>query len=289
MSPSNLRQLGFAQLEGAGIYDLSQETSPKSPHIPLSQPSFQMSLWTTAEKVISNLRRQGVVNDPGVNVEHASMTFHTGTHIDALGHFSVGTCMHGGARTEDVVGDLSLRALGAETIPAVIARGVLLDVAGMDGEEFLAAGRAVTAADLQFVLERDKLRLESGDVALVHTGWGRFYRRDPERYARSAPGLNLEAARLLTGQEVFAIGADNMAVEVIPYENPKVVMPVHQHALVEKGVYLIENLALDDLAAAQVKTFLFVMLPVRFKGATASPIRPIALVPAAVPGSPPTV
>jgi len=278
MITSNLQSLGFSQIAGAAIYDLSQEISSRSPHIPHSQPPFQMNLWTSAERVIRSLRKQGVVNDPGINVEHASMTLHVGTHIDALGHFSVGACMHGGARTEDVVGDLSLRSLGAESIPPVFARGVLLDVAALSGGEYLHAGRAVTVQDLQQVLERDKLQIASGDVVLIRTGWGRFYGRDPVRYALSGPGLGLDAARFLTGFNVFAIGADNMTVEVVPYEDEKVVMPVHQHALVEKGVYLIENLTLDELAAAQVKTFVFVMLSVRFRGATACPVRPVALV-----------
>ena len=273
-----LAALGFGALERAAVYDLGQEISPRSPHIPLSQPPFQMNLWTSADRVVRSMRKQGVRNDPGINVEHASMTFHVGTHVDALGHFSVGACMHAGARTDDVVGDLSLRALGADAIPPVVSRGVLLDVAGLDGEDHLHPGRAVTAGELQALLRRRGLEIGKRDVVLVRTGWGRFYATDPQRYAVSGPGLGLQAARFLTGLGVFAIGADTMTVEVVPYEQPDVVMPVHQHALVEAGVHLIENLALEALALAGVTAFLFVMRPVRFKGATASPVRPIALV-----------
>ena len=78
---------------------------------------------------------------------------------------------------------------------------------------------------------------------------------------------------------VTAIGADNMAVEVLPGEDaPAVQMPVHQHCLVEAGVYLIENLFLSPLAAAGIVEFCFILLPVKFKGATGSPARPIALI-----------
>jgi kynurenine formamidase len=54
-------------------------------------------------------------------------------------------------------------------------------------------------------------------------------------------------------------------------------MPVHQHCLVEAGVYLIENLYLDELVALGADAFCFIALPVKFKGATGSPLRPIAI------------
>jgi kynurenine formamidase len=55
-------------------------------------------------------------------------------------------------------------------------------------------------------------------------------------------------------------------------------MPVHQHVLVESGVHLIENLALDELARERVARFCFILLAAKFKGATGCPVRPIALV-----------
>ena len=70
-----------------------------------------------------------------------------------------------------------------------------------------------------------------------------------------------------------------MAVEVLPgTDHPKTMMPVHQHALVEAGVYLIENLVTENLVADGVSTFCFILLPVKFKGATGSPVMPVAVV-----------
>ena len=77
----------------------------------------------------------------------------------------------------------------------------------------------------------------------------------------------------------MAIAADNMAVEVVPNPaHPRLILPVHQHALAEAGVYLIENLKLDELSASGATEFCFVLLATKFKGATGSPVRPVAMV-----------
>ena len=54
-------------------------------------------------------------------------------------------------------------------------------------------------------------------------------------------------------------------------------MPVHQHVLAEAGVYLIENLALDELARERLTSFCFILLATKYKGATGCPVRPVAL------------
>jgi kynurenine formamidase len=69
-----------------------------------------------------------------------------------------------------------------------------------------------------------------------------------------------------------------MAVEVLPNPDRGMALPVHQHVLAEAGVHLIENLALDELAGDRVASFCFILLAIKFKGATGCPVRPIALV-----------
>ena len=90
------------------------------------------------------------------------------------------------------------------------------------------------------------------------------------------------AARWPTAQGVVAIGRDNMAVEVQPNPNRTLALPVHQHALAETGVRLIENLALEEPAVAGIARFCFILLAVKFRGATGSRVRPVALVPVAL-------
>ena len=169
--------------------------------------------------------------------------------------------------------------LGIENCPPIVTRGICLDVSKADGSDHLAAGRAVSRDDLQRALDKAKLAIEPGDVVCVQTGWGRFFMADNDRYVASEPGLDIDAAKWLTAQDVVAIGVDNMAIEVLPgTRHPEVIMPVHQHCLAEAGVYLIENLVMDGLIAGGIASFCFMLAPVKLKGATGCPVRPIALV-----------
>jgi kynurenine formamidase len=113
---------------------------------------------------------------------------------------------------------------------------------------------------------------------LIRTGWGRHFGVDNARYLDGEPGIDVAAARWLTARGVSAIGSDNMAVEVLPNPDHALALPVHQHALAEAGVYLIENLALDELAADGVSVFCLMVLAPKIKGATGAPVRPVALV-----------
>lgn len=243
----------------------------QTPYLILGAPNWQGG--------IRRRRQAGAINDAGSNLERIEMTTHVGTHIDALGHFTIGSRMYGGNDANDIVGDFGLLKLGIEHAPSIVSRGLLVDVARLDGGEFLAAGRVVGPGDIERCLRLGNLEIRPGDIVLINTGWGRFYMADNARYLSGEPGINLAAAQWLTRQGVTAIGTDTMAVEVLPGENePMVKMPVHQHCLVEAGVYLIENLLLTPLIDAGIAEFCFVSLPVKFKGATGSPVRPIAMV-----------
>ncbi len=268
----------MALINKGQVLDLDHAIKMGAPHYPRIQPPYLMSLWTSAQRVVAKLRQQGIKNDPGVNLEHVHMTFHVGTHIDALGHFTIGQTMYGGRNADEVIGDQGLRELGVEHVPSLITRGVLLDLAHLDGGDFLAAGRAIGPEDLQNCLNKSAIELKPGDVVLLRTGWGRFFSQDKARYVAGEPGINLAAAQWLSARGVCAIGADNMAVEVMPGVEGDISMPVHQHCLVEKGIYLIENLRLDDLVAASAVEFCFILLAARFQGATGCPVRPVALV-----------
>jgi kynurenine formamidase len=243
----------------------------QTPYLLLGAPNWQGGL--------RRRRQAGATNDAASNLERIEMTTHVGTHIDALGHFTIGSQMYGGNDANEVSTDFGLLKLGIEHAPSIVSRGLLVDVSGLDGGEFLEPGRAIGPGEIEDSLAANKLAIRQGDILLINTGWGRFFMKDNARYLDGEPGINLAAAKWLTQQGVTAIGADNMAVEVLPGEDaPAVQMPVHQHCLVEAGVYLIENLLLSPLAAAGIAEVCFILLPVKFKGATGSPARPIALV-----------
>ncbi len=261
------------------IIDLSHVIEIGAPRMAPNQSPYHIQSGPSSAGSIRRRRKMGATNDAGSNLERIEMTTHVGTHIDALGHFTMGDRMHGGYSAAETVDDFGLVNLGIEHCPPMVTRGILLDVSRHDGGQHLESGRAVTVADLERALAAAKLKIQPGDVVCVNTGWGRFFMSDNDRYLQGEPGLDLAAARWLTSQDCVAIAADNMALEVLPGTNhPEVIMPVHQHCLAEAGVHIIENLVMDGLIERDAREFCFMLSAVKFKGATGCPVRPIAIV-----------
>ncbi len=213
------------------------------------------------------------------SVEETIMgAMHSGTHIDGLGHIGIGFHAYNGYSYADIVTTDGLTRLGIEGVPPLVTRGVMLDIARLKKVEMLAGDYGVTGRDLEDAAALQQVKVEAGDVLLIHTGWGRLWMIDNRRYVTSEPGINLDGAAWCTDRRVCAIGADTWAVEVVPNENPEMVFPVHQHCITRYGVYLIENVDLRELAADKVYEFCFVVLPLRAKGASASPVSPVAVI-----------
>ena len=274
------RRLAALSLVKTGeLHDLGHVIEQGAPRIAPNQTPFVMTLSARADNVIRRRRAAGATNDAGTSLERIEMTTHVGTHIDALGHATIGDRMYNGLSASEVLDDFGLTELGVEQVPPMITRGVALDVSGLDAGQYLEAGRAVTADDVERAQERAGVAIGEGDVVCIHTGWGRWFMRDNERYVAGEPGIDEAAARWLTEKGVVAIAADNMAVEVVPNPaHPRRILPVHQHTLAEAGVYLIENLKLDALMRTGHVQFCFVLLATPFKGATGCPVRPVAMV-----------
>ena len=109
------------------------------------------------------------------------MTAHVGTHIDALGHFSIGDRLYNGLSAEETVTDWGLAQLGIEQAPAMITRGLLLDVAALDGSAHLQPGRAIAPHELARAADTAGVAVEPGDIVLIRTGWGRYFGIDNTR------------------------------------------------------------------------------------------------------------
>jgi kynurenine formamidase len=244
-------------LATARVYDLAQPYYAGMPHHP-NHPPYLFGL---------NKKHGDYVSAGGASSASEALVLsgHTGTHIDALCHFSSGGRLHGGEAAE---------RLSVDTIAPVIRRGVLLDVAGYEAMDALPADYEITPETLAAVSHSQGVTPEPGDVVLLRTGWGRFW-RDAARYVSQVrgPGPASGGARWLSRAGAFAAGSDTLAFERVPAPE----MPVHVHLLVESGIHIIENLNLEELAAARVASFVFVAAPLKFEGGTGSPIRPMAL------------
>ena len=260
------------------VFDVSHEIHMGAPFMAPNQTPYLMSIWASWKDSIRRRRAMGARNDAGTNLERIEMTTHVGTHIDALGHFSTGDRLYNGFCAPDVVTDWGLTKLGIENAPPIFTRGLLFDVAGLDGGAHLNPGRVITPDELKRAADAGGFAVEPGDVALIRTGWGRYFAVDNAKYLQGEPGIDVPGAKWLIDQGIAAIGTDNMAVEVLPNPDHGLALPVHQYALSVCGVYLIENLALEELAAARAFVSCFVLLATKFKGATGSPVRPVAMV-----------
>jgi kynurenine formamidase len=257
------------------IVDLSTPISRDAPRLSVLSP-YVMCLWQHPYQSWRSRAGQGITNGTGFADERVEMDLHTGTHIDALGHGWQHGRGFGGVTLEEGVGAQGLLRLGVEHVPPMVGRGVLLDVAAVRGRS-LEAGEVVTIEDLERAAASTHSELRAGDIVLIRTGWGRLYAEDPARYGAAWPGIGKETAVWLTSKNVLAVGADNMALEVHPEERADESMPVHMHMLVDTGTYIIEQANLDPLAALAPPEFLCLCLPLLFVGATASPIRLLAV------------
>ena len=87
----------------------------------------------------------------------------------------------------------------------------------------------------------------------------------------------MEAAHWLVEKKIVMTGGDSWAVEAVPGDDPNRPFEVHQVLINKNGIYNIENLDLEALAADKVYEFAFIYSPLRLKGATGSPGNPIAV------------
>ena len=114
-------------------------------------------------------------------------------------------------------------------------------------------------------------------MALIRTGQARHYEH-AETYLHDYSGINLDAVRwLVEEQEIMLLGADNLSFEAFPPEREDNWVPVHTYLLAEKGVMFIEQMYLEELAADGVYEFAFIGASLRLKGASGSPMRPLAI------------
>jgi kynurenine formamidase len=203
---------------------------------------------------------------------------HSGTHIDAFCHQAEEMCMYGGvpvtAQNQQPSG---MTVMTAETIPAMVRRGVLLDLVAHRGVDRLPAKTLVGAEELQEVARLQGTEIREGDILLIRTGWGTAW--NDSDYITGA-GMAKSAADWAASLKVFAVGADNMSWDLPGYVDEELhhSLPCHTVLLVRAGIYLFENLNLEELGRTGVHEFVFISLPLKLVGATGSPTRPVALI-----------
>lgn len=200
----------------------------------------------------------------------------TTTHIDALSHMWRNDVLYNG-HSADRVRSYGATRCGIDKLGAIVTRGILLDLPAHLGVSHLDASVTIDRQLLQDCAARAGVTPRVGDVVLVRTGWPLVWREDPERYQAEQPGLSYDAAAWLVESDVVAIGSDNVAVGRLEATFPEPDLDVHMLTLWRHGVYLIEMLWLEELAATGRTDFLFMVAPLGIQGGTASPVTPLAV------------
>jgi kynurenine formamidase len=243
--------------------------------------TFAMTLLATGRPQGAN---RVVYNDEFLATEVGQV----GTQFDGLGHiggevqFEDGTVdrvFYNGVTASEMNASNGLQALGVEHVKPIITRGVLVDVPRFKNVARLERGYEVTLADVRGALARqgiEEASITPGDAVLFRYGWAQLW-DSPAEYGGSAPGIGLEVARWLVERQVTATGADTSSTEVSPNPNGELVIPVHQELMMKNGIFNIENMTFEELAADEAYEFLFIATPIRYKGATGSPLRPLAI------------
>jgi len=211
----------------------------------------------------------------GYSGDSISMYTHCGTHIDTFNHFGYHGEIFNGFSADKNLGSRAWDKCGAEKHPPIFARGVLLDVAALHGVATLPPSHAIGEADLTACLSRQDLKLQPGDVVLIHTGQMKLW---PDMaFVANTPGLNREGAEFLAKHGAIMIGADNLTLEQTPGAHPLNFFPVHTYLLAEAGVPILEMAYLEELAAERVWEFAFFGACIKLRGATGAPMRPVAM------------
>lgn len=204
--------------------------------------------------------------------------FGIGSQLDGLGHLGHEGMYYNCNHARDFADISGLTKLGIEKVPPLIARGVVLDMAGHFGKSHMDAGQYFTVADMEAVIEKQGTPIREGDVVLFHTGWtDAKLESDPQAWVSGEPGQSEEVATYLASKKVIAVGADTWGVDVVPPQNPERPYQGHVIYLKENGIYLLETMNTGPLVRDEAFEFLFVLGHAKVRGAVQMFINPIAI------------
>jgi kynurenine formamidase len=267
MTPANIQRA--AQLIRTGeLIELGRVLSADMPFFGTRR--FDLHTKRTGGPMGSNKR---ITNEELVITEIGQV----GTQFDMFSHQGIDGLLYNCIKSDEIATRAGFTKLGVDKIGTLFTRGVLIDVAAYKGVDMLAPGYEITSADLQAALTAQGVGLRPGDAVLIRSGFGKLWGTDNAKYNGQTAGIGAPAAEWLAKQDVMLIGADTFAVEIAPNPDKSISLPVHQIALVVNGIFLLENLNLDELAAKRAYEFAFVVQPLKIKGGTGSTVAPVAI------------
>jgi hypothetical protein len=252
-------------------YSLGMEVGPDTPAYP--PRSYRIVITQSNDGTGPELGENRATGNDDIVMTYLGIA----SQIDGLGHLGIGHRYYNGVHARDFVAPTGVKEYGTHTIPPIVTRGVLLDMAALRGVATVPEGTAYNQAEIEAAVARQQTPIRKGDVVIFHSGWHATLHTDRDRWWSMHPGVGVEGARYLADLGVVAVGADSTAVEVIPFENDKRPFEVHQTLLAKNGVYILENMWTNELAKDGAHEFLFVLGQPKFVGAVQMVVNPIAI------------
>jgi kynurenine formamidase len=258
------------------VFDLGIELGPNGPQAGGARinPMHLMSATGSESKYPDGFR---------VADDYIFMPLQAAAQYDSLAHVHYDGLLYNGFAADSITtagaAHCSIDKLG----PGIAGRGVLLDVARLNGVDWLESGHAITPADLDAAAERQAVEVMPGDILLVRTGWRKMLVSSGDRAAFMAgePGLAFECVEWLRAHDVALIGADNWAVEVYPTLPNTPFLGLHMVAIRDIGLTLAEMLDFEalsaDCASDGVWEFMFAGPPLKFTAAVGTTVNPLAI------------
>jgi len=252
-------------------YQLGVETNSKSPAYP--PRAFNITVIQPGQSGGASLGPTKTTYNDDIITGWVGV----GSQLDGLGHIGVDNVYYNCNKAGDFAAADGLKKLGLEKLPAFVTRGIVLDMTAVIGQNPVPAGTAFNKKEIDEALAKQNLQLRKGDVVLLHTGWQEMASKDAKAFMAGEPGLGKEGAQYLVSKDVVAVGADQWAVEVIPFEKGVGVFEVHQILLARNGVFILENMNTGPLVADKAWEFMFVLGHARITGAVQAIINPVAI------------
>ncbi|MBV1877749.1 MAG: cyclase family protein [Pseudomonadales bacterium] len=204
--------------------------------------------------------------------------FGIGSQIDGLGHLGYRGIYYNCNDAKDFADITGLKKLGIDKVPPMVARGIVLDVAGYFGKTHLDAGQYFSVADVKAIEKQQATPVREGDVVLFHTGWtDAKLKSDPQAWVSGEPGLSEEVASYLAAKNVIAVGADTWGLDAVPAQHADRPYQGHIILLKENGIYVLETMNTGPLVKDKVFEFMFVLGQAKIRGAVQMFINPIAI------------
>ncbi len=273
----------LALVKRGEIYDLSHVLDQDMPVPGFHGAFFANTQYTLENGVDWHDRHIGkMTNGYSAQNLRIAMSDHSGTHIDQLNHVGQQQAdgsflVYNGVPNRDIVSSFGTNRFGIESMPPLITRGVMIDIADHLGIDMLPVGYAVQPDELDAALINQGVEVKQGDTVLVHTGWSRNW-TDPEKMLSGEPGLGKACAQWAVDKNIVCWGLDQFATDPVPFETPGEALPMHIAMLTKAGIRLMENVYMEEIVRDRIHEFLLIAAPLKFKGGTGSPVRLLALV-----------